>query len=121
MRTLIIGPPCGGKTTRAYQLGGLVIDRDDIARHQTGREGWDWTEPEKASAERTYHELVRQTRQAPDVTFVRSITLKHADAFAEYVNAEQIIIADPGKQEALRRAVARPAWTTDAIRRWYAE
>lgn len=123
--TLVVGPPCGGKTTYVREhrkSGDLVVDFDALALAIGGDEmnhapehlerlAGDLRERliEKVLGGVDFDAWVIATRPAPE----------QVDAFVEA--GATILLADPGKDVALARAKedGLPTFTAGAIGSWY--
>jgi len=125
--TLIVGPPCGGKTTFAQELarpGDLVIDRDLIARRLGSPRGH-MHDPRIArrAEQKMRTELDRIPRVGDINVFVIRCLPRAADRerLARQLGAT-VRLVEPGLDECLRRATrdGRPPGTHAAVRQWYA-
>ncbi|GLZ36225.1 hypothetical protein Lesp02_84120 [Lentzea sp. NBRC 105346] len=124
--TLIAGPPCAGKTTKALELarpGDLVIDRDAIAR-QLGSSRLHMHTPyiTRLAEQRMRAQLVQlQTNRGITAYVVRC--LPGATQRQSWVSRfrARLVLLDPGIDECLHRARVdgRPPGTFAAIRQWY--
>ena len=122
MITLVIGPPCGGKTTYVSehaQPGDVVIDFDAIARELGSPDEWRHGEPywsqayaetEARIAAISTEETAWVIRCAPD--------LRQRAELTAWLAAE-VVVCDPGEATCLARARTRPSGTRRAIRMWY--
>lgn len=125
---VIAGPPCSGKTTRAHALadqhGGLVLDRDEIARTLGSTRRWMHSKAISRAAELAMRaELVRIAGMAEVRAYVvRSAPLAAQRAQLQAQLQAELVLLDPGRDECIRRARAdhRPPGTLPAIHRWYA-
>lgn len=124
---LIAGPPCSGKTTLAHQLaraGGLVLDRDEIARGLGSPHQWFHDEALTEQAEQIMRREIARIGAAADITayVVRSVpTPGQRVDLANRLGASTVYLLNPGLAECMRRAHAegRPHATAAAIRTWY--
>lgn len=125
MRVIIAGPPCAGKSSLAKriaaQIGGVVIDFDDIARHQFGsgsRHDHPWLIREAVHAE-IEHRLDNLPENAVVIRSAPGALERRA--LAERITADRVIVLAVPADEAKRRAEAdrRPEWTANAIDRWW--
>lgn len=124
MLTVIVGPPCSGKSTYAMRMardGDVVVDYDAIA---------------VALGSRRAHEAPRAVAdvaaRARDAAIGRAIAKRwpawviHSrptrEQVDEYARAgARLVLLDPGVEECLRRCDAdgRPPGTARRIRDWY--
>jgi len=127
---LIVGPPCGGKSTLAQRLAGLgdvILDHDEVARRLGSPKRWKHDYRYGVAAEKWMRrEIARLAWGVAGVTgcaYVIRCLPRPSDrvALASRLSAETRLV-DPGMNECIRRAITdhRPAGTVDAIRRWYA-
>ena len=124
---VITGPPCGGKTTLAYQSakhGDVVVDYDRLANALTVA---DPDNHEHPSVVRTVALAARQT--AIDValryTDTVDVWLIHSEPSEEQLDwyrqlGARIQVVDPGQDVVLARCRReRPHTMAEAARRWY--
>lgn len=124
--TIVIGPPCAGKTTHAWSNRGetdLIVDYDRIATAlgHGATHGVDGTLRTATLAARAGAIAVALESDEPTWIIHTSPSAsqmgRYADAGAEFV------LLDPGEDECLDRARSefRPEGTEDVIRAWYAD
>lgn len=124
--TIVIGPPCAGKTTHAWSNRGetdLVVDYDRIATAlgHGAAHGADGIIRTATLAARAGAIAVALESDEPTWIIHTSPSAsqmgRYADAGAEFV------LLDPGEDECLDRARSefRPEGTEDVIRAWYAD
>lgn len=121
---LITGPPCSGKTTHAHRIadGHEIVDFDAIARelgspaqHQHAAR---WIAPAEAETQ------ARIDRIAADPN-ARAIVIRSApkaqdrDTIARHLDANQVLLLNPGEKTCRARAAARPSGTRRAVGLWY--
>ncbi len=125
---LVIGPPCGGKTTWVREHakpGDIVIDYDRLANALTaeGEFVHGLKRPVATVAyqarESAIREALRHSREH-EVFIIH--TLPKPQAMARYKAAgAQVITCDPGRELAEERCRRlRPESSMDGVRRWYA-
>lgn len=124
---LVTGPPCGGKSTWVDQNithGATVIDFDGIARNLGSTAKWDHDDDVRALAKmirRDQEDALAADPNAHAYVIRSAADPRDRDAIARRLGATRVVVVDPGRVEAHRRAVAdgRPNWTAAAIDRWY--
>lgn len=124
---LIVGPPCGGKSTLAQRLavpGDVILDHDEVARRMGSPKRWKHDYRYGVAAERWMRRAIaRLAWGVAGSAYVIRCLPRRGDrvALASRLNAETRLV-DPGMNECIRRAIAdhRPVGTVDAIRKWYA-
>ncbi|MDV6267064.1 hypothetical protein [Rhodococcus globerulus] len=123
--TVIIGPPCAGKSTYTREHAtndDVIVDFDRIAT------AFGATEPHEASP--AVRAVAFSARATAIATILKGIdtdswiihTTPSASWIKQYEDADaEMVTLDPGIDECLRRAAddQRPEWTADAIRAWY--
>jgi hypothetical protein len=125
MITVVLGPPCGGKSTYVAdnaKPGDVIIDYDVIAQafgsptpHDAPKAIQQVTFPARTSA-------INQVINGLDADSWIIHTSPPAEQLDRYKKAGAVIkIIDPGKEACLERAAAesRPERTVAAIERWY--
>lgn len=126
---LVCGPPSAGKSTWVQQRAGLtdvVVDLDAIATGLAGTSGHDHPEMTRQAARQLRDRLERRIAKAGHVTawVIRlAPTAGERLQLTARLRATEVVVLDPGRDEALARAAAdgRPDWTAAAIDRWYAQ
>lgn len=125
--TLIAGPPCAGKTTKALELarpGELVVDRDAIARELGSSRLHMHTPYITRLAEARMRAELARLQANPRVTAYVVRCLPGGQQRAAWVRRfnARLVLLDPGLDECLHRASrdGRPPGTFGAIRQWYA-
>lgn len=122
--TVVLGPPCGGKTTYIDQHrdpADIVIDHDALAQALGAPAPHPNAGPHPHAAK-----LARQAviDAALDDNLNARVWIIHTaptpQQLTRYTDHQATpIMCDPGQPTALRRATHRPTWTTGAIRNWY--
>lgn len=125
--TLVVGPPCGGKTTwvmRNAQPGDVVVDHDHIARRLGSPSLWRHPRAIADQAEQIVHAMMLDIARAHTV---RAWVIRTAperwkrEQLAQLLRADNVEIVDPGFMTCINRSRrdGRPAGTETAIRKWY--
>ncbi|MGW6790041.1 hypothetical protein [Streptomyces chartreusis] len=128
MLYVVIGPPCGGKSTwvrERAQRGDIVIDYDRIANALAAEGPFEW------GFKRPFAKVAYEARQA-----AINEALRHVKALDVYVihsiprpavmeryqrYGAQVVTCDPGREVAEARCRAeRPESSMGAVQRWYA-
>lgn len=122
--TLVVGPPCAGKSTyvaRRAQPGDVVVDFDSIARRLGSPQRWVHPEPWRTAADREVERMVAEVEvMTVGVAWVIRCLPSLADRAALGRRlAARVVVVDPGERVCLARAALRPSGTARAIRRWY--
>lgn len=123
---ILSGAPCSGKSTLARELagpGGLVLDRDDLARRLGSPARWLHPYRYSVKAEQWMQRELRRLAWGYDGRAIVIRCLARAadrEALADQLHAT-VRVLDPGEDECVRRAVAgrRPHGTIEGIHRWY--
>src|SRR5579875_2707438 len=124
--TLVVGPPCAGKTTwtaQHAQRGDLIVDWDQLAIEAGSPVAHDHPDRYRAAANARRSELEQHVAEMRDG---RAFVIRTAARLAERLRlADQlgahIEVIDPGVQVCLERAAAdgRHPDVDAAILRWY--
>lgn len=114
MITVLVGPPCAGKTTRmveAAKPGDVTIDLDALAETLGGL-----TPVARAARQAAIDEVLASKVDAWIIH-----TNPKPDQITAYQSAGAVFeLIEPGMKTALERAESRPDGTADVIRKWYA-
>lgn len=124
MLTVVVGPPCAGKSTYVAanaREGDVTVDYDALARALGS--------PRRHEAPRAVADVAHAARSAAvDRLMAKRWTgwIIHARPSPEQVTAyrdagARLVLMDPGMDECLRRCAAdgRPPGTAERIRDWY--
>lgn len=125
MLTVVIGPPCAGKSTyirRMSSVGDVLVDYDALARALGS--------PHEHDAPRAVADVAFHARKAAiDRCLARGhpAFVIHSNPTPAQIRAyrdaqARLVLLDPGQDECLARAErdARPPETAERIRQWYA-
>lgn len=124
MLTVVIGPPCAGKSTwaRAYKgAGDIVVDFDAIAS-ALGAADHRATDEQVLVAVSARRAAIRRIRELGASAIIIECR-PYSSTLATYAAwGARFVLLDPGEEECVRRAEAdgRPSMTIAAIRDWYA-
>lgn len=115
---LVIGPPCGGKTTYVQthrKPGEIIIDADLIAQSLGSTDSHAHDPYIKALASLLKEDAIRQCKRLGYTCWI--VTTSHEAV--KMIQHTQVIEIDPGIDACLSRAKSRPNWTKKAIHKWY--
>lgn len=124
MLTVVVGPPCAGKSTyvRAHARDGdVTVDYDAIARALGSRRDHEAPRAVADTASRARDAAVSRVMAKRWPAWVIH-SRPSADQIAAYRDAgARLVLMDPGIDECLRRCVedSRPPGTEARIRDWY--
>ncbi|SOE25626.1 AAA family ATPase [Streptomyces sp. OK228] len=125
---VVVGPPCGGKSTwvrEHAERGGIVIDYDRIANALAAEGPFEW------GFRKPFARVAYEARQAAinealrhvkthDVYVIHSVPRPAVMAHYRKYGAE-VVTCDPGREVAEARCRAeRPESSMDGVKRWYA-
>lgn len=125
---MVVGPPCGGKTTYVAEQRGaddLVVDLDAIATalgYPESQIEWDTRHPAAAAARMARAHVIRAVLDhrvaAPKVWIIEAVLAPPMRA--QYIRAAaSIVTVDPGIDICTERAASRPDGTIERIEAWY--
>lgn len=124
--TIVVGPPCAGKTTHAWQARGaddLVVDYDRLAgalgnAAPHGAEG-----PIRRAAYAARSAAIAVALSSDADAWILHTTPSAAQLERYREAGAAFVLIDPGEDECIARARAelRPEGTEDVIRAWYAD
>ena len=132
MIVIVTGPPCGGKSTYAWehlQDGDLLIDMDEIAKAiEPMSSSHDYSDVTRNVARAARNAAVREVVQKMQGERRRRAFIIHTDPSPEMrrvyrAMGGRFVEMDPGKEECLRRAKNRPPKNQQLVRQvideWY--
>lgn len=125
MITVVVGPPCAGKSTYVRenaQPNDAVVDFDSLATAFGSGTAHDTPGPLRRVVQAARRAAVSQILADPSLTAWVIDTDPSRFVLNTYRRAGATIhVLDPGIDVCLERAVTdeRPDWTADQIRRWY--
>lgn len=125
MITVVIGPPCAGKSSYVQQNstpGDLIIDFDSLATAFGSTSRYDTPLSMRRVVQSARRAAISQVLMGAVENAWVIDTDPDRGMLAQYRRAGATIhVVDPGQTECLLRADRdkRPAWTADQIRRWY--
>lgn len=127
MITIVIGPPCAGKSTFVRdhaQPGDVVVDFDALAVALGASKSHDAEDAPRAAAFVARQAVIDHLIEHPDVDAFVIHTRPKADDVDAYASAGDDVrwlLVDPGKETCLERAKAdgRPDRTAGVIEDWY--
>ena len=126
MITVLVGPPCAGKSTAARALanpGDVIVDFDALAVALGATKSHDAEDGPRACAFAARQAVIDRLLADDDVDAYVIHTNPDADTVADYDEAGvRWLLVDPGKDTCLERAKSdgRPERTAGAIEAWYA-
>jgi AAA domain-containing protein len=125
---VVVGPPCGGKSTwvrEHAERGDIVIDYDRIANALAAEGPFEW------NFRKPFARVAYEARQAAinealrhvkthDVYVIHSVPRPAVlDRYQRY--GARLVVMDPGREAVEARCRAeRPEASMDGVRRWYA-
>lgn len=123
--TVVVGPPCGGKSTwvRAQkQAGDVVVDYDVLAQALGSETAHAAPDAVRSVAFAARSAAVSRVLKGVGADAWIIHTSPSAEQMALYAEAGALVVEiDPGIEACLERAVAdgRPDGTSEVIQRWY--
>lgn len=128
MLTVLTGPPCGGKTTKARQSAGpadIIVDLDALAvafGYPGEHVEWETSHPACLAARAARAHVINSllNRRITCNAWIIDATPDRA-MLAQYRRAgARLELVDPGREVCLERARSRPVGTIGRIEAWYA-